>query len=455
MPDCPQCGKPFEPNSYSGDFCPACADSIRAELGPRASLDRLRSATRTGAQFLATKDAPFVMFALVAINVGFFVALNSFDRPWARPEVNWLFSRLAMEGQAVFEGEIWRLLTGTFLHSSWLHLASSVSLLFLLGWPLERRLGHSSFFVLWLSSGLFGSLAGLIFERVKTFSAGSSGVVFGFLGAWLALYSFGRLPLPPARRIWRPILLAALVSLWIVGEWLLLRRINIGHLGGAVAGILLGASLPLASAFSWKRLVLVCAISMLAVPAGFALAWQVHGVDLELDQLFGRFYPRIPVEVPAALVPDLERIVARHPDHVRAQFYLAEAYFDARRYDAAIASYRKLLALEPAFDRSLLRMGWAFLELRRPSDAEDAFSRFLRLQPGDESGQLGLAQTYECAGRLDDAIALHKRILSANPKALGSSLELERLESRRSGRRPPLGIETDPCTGNPIVSREK
>lgn len=40
MQVCPQCNKPFEPQSMSGDFCPNCADAIRDEFGFAASIRR-------------------------------------------------------------------------------------------------------------------------------------------------------------------------------------------------------------------------------------------------------------------------------------------------------------------------------------------------------------------------------------------------------------------------------
>jgi len=40
MQVCPQCNKPFEPRSMSGDFCPSCADAIRDEFGFAASIQR-------------------------------------------------------------------------------------------------------------------------------------------------------------------------------------------------------------------------------------------------------------------------------------------------------------------------------------------------------------------------------------------------------------------------------
>jgi rhomboid protease GluP len=91
----------------------------------------------------------------------------------------------ALERSHVWAGQPWRLLTATLLHASPVHLLFNV----VLGWPcywlVERDLGPRRFLLLWLASALAGSAASLLLGDVV--SVGSSGALFGMLGAVLAL----------------------------------------------------------------------------------------------------------------------------------------------------------------------------------------------------------------------------------------------------------------------------
>jgi len=77
----------------------------------------------------------------------------------------------------------YRLLTSVFLHGSWLHLAFNMYVLYVLGPPLERLLGHARFLFLFLIAGLGGAVASFTFSSINTVSVGASGAIFGLMGA--------------------------------------------------------------------------------------------------------------------------------------------------------------------------------------------------------------------------------------------------------------------------------
>jgi membrane associated rhomboid family serine protease len=79
--------------------------------------------------------------------------------------------------------EWYRLLTSVFLHGSWLHLAFNMYVLYVLGPPLERLLGHVRFLALYLIAGLGGAVASFTFSAINTVSVGASGAIFGLMGA--------------------------------------------------------------------------------------------------------------------------------------------------------------------------------------------------------------------------------------------------------------------------------
>ena len=49
---------------------------------------------------------------------------------------------LVFERQAIMQGEIWRLMTGHWVHGDWEHLAWNLMAFGILGWMIETSLGH-------------------------------------------------------------------------------------------------------------------------------------------------------------------------------------------------------------------------------------------------------------------------------------------------------------------------
>lgn len=110
----------------------------------------------------------------------------------------------ALSPARVAEGEWWRLISCTFLHGGWLHVALNTYVLIILGTFLERIVGPARFLLLYAVSALVGSLGSMAFLG-EGFSVGASGAVWGLLGAHaiLAFRPRGLLPaalIPGARR---------------------------------------------------------------------------------------------------------------------------------------------------------------------------------------------------------------------------------------------------------------
>jgi len=81
------------------------------------------------------------------------------------------------------------LLSNTFLHGGYLHLIVNLWTLWLLGLPVEDRLGPWRFLLLYLASGLAGSVLHLAFNLNSVVpTLGASGAVAGILGAFTAFF---------------------------------------------------------------------------------------------------------------------------------------------------------------------------------------------------------------------------------------------------------------------------
>jgi membrane associated rhomboid family serine protease len=111
--------------------------------------------------------------------------LDGFVQRWGLVPADVLDSFNSSAGPAVLV----TLMTSTFLHTGWLHLLSNLLYLAVFGIPVERRVGPARFAVLYLASGLIGSLAYLVAQPASEVPAlGASGAIAGVIAAHLVLY---------------------------------------------------------------------------------------------------------------------------------------------------------------------------------------------------------------------------------------------------------------------------
>jgi len=144
---------------------------------------------------------------------------------------------------------IYTVLTSMFAHDNLLHLMFNVLGLIFIGMVFEQRIGPRPFILLFLLSGLAGTLvfAGIHWNNGMIPVLGASGAISGVLGAFARLYPNEKMsmfimfvPLPPLR-IW------TIVGIFVLIQFLLippsLRIAYEAHLGGLAAGILLAPAL--------------------------------------------------------------------------------------------------------------------------------------------------------------------------------------------------------------------
>jgi membrane associated rhomboid family serine protease len=97
-----------------------------------------------------------------------------------------LFNDWYLQGNAVADGDWWRLITAAFLHVGIWHIAVNMYALWWLGSAVEGAIGHLRFLLLYLGSGLAGSAGALVWSPHQP-TVGASGAIFGMLGAGLIL----------------------------------------------------------------------------------------------------------------------------------------------------------------------------------------------------------------------------------------------------------------------------
>lgn len=144
----------------------------------------------------------------------------------------------------VQEGQWWRLLTATFLHSSLRHLGANMLVLYVLGKHVERFYGTRGFLLTYLGAGLAGSALSLHFGAQTAVSVGASGAVFGVGGALLAGVLRHRRLLPEGIHRQLTTDAVVLIGYSLVQGFLSTRVDNAGHVGGLIGGALIALCLP-------------------------------------------------------------------------------------------------------------------------------------------------------------------------------------------------------------------
>ena len=224
---CTRCGRPACPDCLREASVGAhCFECVRAAQPPAAQRIRQRAA---GA-------GPIVTKAIIALNVVVYVLivmdaggnLSGDDGRWQ--------GDLALFGPAIEHGQWWqlyRLVTGGFVHFSLIHIAFNMLILYRFGEMLEPALGTVRFAGLYLASLLSGSFGALLLSP-HAFTGGASGAVYGLVAAAaIGLHQRGI-------NVWQSgvggLIVVNLAITFIV------PGISIGgHLGGLVGGFLVGA----------------------------------------------------------------------------------------------------------------------------------------------------------------------------------------------------------------------
>lgn len=146
----------------------------------------------------------------------------------------------ALVREGVAAGQYWRLLSATLLHGGPDHLLGNAIALFILGMLCEHAFGRGQFVVLYVLSGVAGSLVSLMTSAGP--SVGASGAIFGLQGASIVLFRQHRdRLLMRDRRIGFVLLVWAIYT---IAAGLMDPVIDNGaHIGGALAGALIARRL--------------------------------------------------------------------------------------------------------------------------------------------------------------------------------------------------------------------
>jgi membrane associated rhomboid family serine protease len=259
---CSNCGKPICPDCMTatpvGMRCPECS--------------RQRTPVRTLRNIYAD---PTVTYVLIGTCVLLYLGtwMSGGDTSSVYIDLGTLGTGTLNTGQeiGVAHGQVWRLVTGAFLHdpTNPLHILFNMYILYWLGTMLEPVLGHVRFAALYFASLLAGSFGALIAEP-RSLTVGASGAVFGLMAA---AFVFQRARgVDPWRSGLGPVILLNLALPFLFPN----LNISIGaHVGGLIGGGLAALAIEWVSARRPGDLlpVLVCtAVGAVSVVGAISVA---------------------------------------------------------------------------------------------------------------------------------------------------------------------------------------
>ena len=185
----------------------------------------------------STKKVPYVTICFIAANILIWLVLEIMGKT---QDSEFMLSHGAAYRPYIIQGgQYYRLFTCMFLHFGADHLMNNMLVLGLTGMRLEAVTGSIRFGMLYLFSGLCGSVLSL-YDKTEVMnpavSAGASGCVFGVIGGLLAWAVFhkGRVGTLTAKGLMGMAALSLYFGFTTAGVD------NWGHIGGLLGGFLLG-----------------------------------------------------------------------------------------------------------------------------------------------------------------------------------------------------------------------
>lgn len=179
--------------------------------------------TSNKAEDVFSKKTPYITYIFIFINILFYVLSiisNSF------------YNSMVLNPSKILNGEYYRLLSCIFMHGGIIHLLCNMYCLYVIGPQVESFFGKIKYIVIYLLSGIIGSLMSL--SITNSISLGASGAIFGLLGSILYFGYHYRVYLSQA--IKSQIIPLIVLNLFL--GFILSGVDNAAHIGGLIGGIL-------------------------------------------------------------------------------------------------------------------------------------------------------------------------------------------------------------------------
>jgi rhomboid protease GluP len=413
MAKCAQCGRNVPGFGFGKRLCPWCVQHQAAQRGDDSEYQRVMPSPWRRSDPLPFTITQVFAGICAAVFLGMTLSGVSLTQPQPIQLVHWG----ANYGPYTFGGEWWRLLTYMFVHIGIIHIAFNMWCLWDLGALAESLYGHWTFGAIYLVSGLAGGLASGWWHATPVPSAGASGAIFGIAGALIASYKLGEFSLPRGA-IQAPLRsLMAFVGYNIVFGLISGFTDNACHVGGLLAGALLGALIAVAAPTAdavFKRIVILLAVVGL-IAAGTAHVSHLRGYNV-YAQRGGELLGDGNLDEATA---QLQKAVQKQPDKIQLRFALAKAYLMKSQFPQARDEFQRVLALDPRSEDALHGLAYCFYAEKQFPQARDVYSRLLALDTNSAIAHSGLGMVDGAEGKYADAVREYSASAALNPSQQG------------------------------------
>lgn len=220
--------------------------------------------------FLEVSGPAVATLAIIAINLVVFLIGGFKGVGWMSGDANVLLELGGNLAMATTGGQWWRLVSAMFLHAGLLHVGLNMWALWDAGRVAERLFGRLRYAALYLGAGLLGGIASINWQQ-DVVSVGASGAVFGVYGALLAALLLRKDLLPPSIAKQLQASATVMIGYSLFNGFTKVGIDNAAHIGGLVAGVLIGAALVIPA----RRSIAAVLTTLVLIGAGAVRAIEV------------------------------------------------------------------------------------------------------------------------------------------------------------------------------------
>ena len=184
------------------------------------------------------RPTPIVTYVLIGLNILVYLAMLIVQKVFDLSQTEALVIFGAKVNVLISLGQYWRLFTCMFIHIGVVHLLCNCWAIYVFGRTAEMMFGRIRFIIIYIISGIAGSVASFVFSNA--IGAGASGAIFGIVGAFFYLWFKSR---ELFKQIFGPTLFVVLGINFFIGItqpgvdlWAHLVGLLFGLLGAFVVG---------------------------------------------------------------------------------------------------------------------------------------------------------------------------------------------------------------------------
>jgi rhomboid protease GluP len=377
--------------------------------------------SRPRSQSINTDDRPpYITYAILGINIGIWLlmSLTGMFMGWGQNTQLLYFG--AKVNELIAQGEYWRLFSAMFLHIGLLHLFFNSYALYLYGPAVEKLFGKLKFILVYIISGLMGSLLSYLFSPNP--AAGASGAIFGLMGS---LLYFRREKRSLFQRVFGPGLVM-IIGINLMYGFVQRGIDNWGHIGGLLGGFLTGNALGLyrdrEKRYGRKLLMWLVIISIFVL--GLNYGQIKHGKTINLREAYyaaqrgqiddakayleklskkDRNDPRVKELVEAVYIKDVNNnlkkgrldealesinlLLEYYPNETEYYFYRGQVYEALEDYESALEDYLSVTKTIKDSEEIWFRAGRVAYNTGRIADAKKYLKEALKLNPNYRKAQ--------------------------------------------------------------------